>query len=472
MPFDSRRSYSAYLNNFTESYSPFAEKKKKKVIIVLGAPEKLISLSDCVYTGYSESKKLTKEIHDGLQNKISKMASHGLKVLGIAMRPVPDDTNQISEDKIEKLDFLGLVAFSDPVRQDVRESIAVAQGAGIRIIMITGDHVLTAKFVASQVGIINESDDESNRVIEGKNLPADLTDTIIDYDVFARISPNDKLRIIEAFKKQSESVAMIGDGINDVGALVASDLGVAVGSGTDVAKEASDMILLNDSFSIIVEAIKQGRIILDNMKKAIIFLLSSAFSEIILISGSILFNLPLALIPAQILWVNIIVDGLPAISLAFEKDESNIMKREPSPAKSILTNKMIKMIFSFSIITDLVLFSVFYLIFKTSENIEYVRTIIFISLGLTSLLYIFSVKSLDRPIWKIDVLSNKMLLFSVGLGIFLYFIAIYFKPLQGLLETVPLSPKDWLILFGIGLFNISVFEFVKWKYFRSSAIFK
>src|SRR3989344_4655997 len=302
LPFGAEYRYSASLNKFDDG---------RNVISVLGAPESVLELSD-----YSEKEKI--------YSRTRELAGQGLRVMAVGFKFMGSVQKMLSRSDVKNLTFLSLIVFSDPIRKEVKEAIEKSRSAGLRTIIITGDHLLTAEYVAKELGILVKE----GRGIEGKDLPANLNAAVDDYDVFARVTPEDKVRIIDALKEKGELVAMIGDGINDAPALLRSDIGVAVGSGTDVAKEASDLVLLNDSFAIIVEAIKQGRIILDNIRKVVVFVISGAFSEVILISGSIIMGLPLALLPAQILWVNLIEDGLPSVALAFEKGE-NVMARRP-----------------------------------------------------------------------------------------------------------------------------------------------
>src|SRR3989344_3712748 len=302
LPFNAVYKYSAALNKFGED---------KNVISVLGAPEVLLGLSN-----YEEKEKV--------HSKITELARQGLRILAIGFKFVDPSQRSLNRADLKGLNFLSLIVFSDPIREEVKEAMTRSRSAGLRTIVVTGDHLLTAEYVAKELGILTKE----GRAIEGKDLPANLSEAVVNYDVFARVTPEDKVRIVDALKEKGELVAVIGDGINDAPALLRSDIGVAVGSGTDVAKEASDLVLLNDSFAIIVEAIKQGRIILDNIRKVVVFVISGAFSEVILISGSIIMGLPLALLPAQILWVNLIEDGLPSVALAFEKGE-NVMARRP-----------------------------------------------------------------------------------------------------------------------------------------------
>jgi Ca2+-transporting ATPase len=435
--FKSEHRYSAVLNKFD---------KEKNIISVLGAPEVVLDMSN-----YIDKEKMF--------SKIKEFAKEGLRILAIGYKFTESSKLNIDRSDLTDINFLSLLVLADPIRKEVKNVVEKAKSAGLRIIIISGDHLLTAGYVAKELGILTQD----HRIIEGKNLPVELGEVVLNYDVFARVTPEDKLRIINALKEKGELVAMIGDGVNDAPALLKADIGVAVGSGTDIAKEASDLVLVNDSFSIIVEAIKQGRIILDNIKKVIVFVLSHGFSEMILISSSIIFGLPLALLPAQILWVNIIVDGLPSVALAFEKEE-DVMKRKPEKKENIFNLNMKKTIAIFTIITDLVLFGVYYFLYQKTNDFDYARTVTFVGLGMTSLFYVFSVKSLREPIWRINPFSNKILNLGVLIGVVLYLLAIYNEFFRNILSTKVLSLNDWYLIVILGLFNILIIELAKFLF--------
>ena len=274
------------------------------------------------------------------------------------------------------------------------------------------------------------------------------------------------MRIIEAWQRKGEVVAMTGDGINDAPALKKADIGVALGSGTEVAKETSDLILLNDSFSIIVAAVEEGRAIIDNIRKVITYLLSDSFTEIILIGISLLLGWPLPLLAAQILWVNLIEDGPLGLCLAFEPKAKDLMKQKPRGHDiPLLTREMKALIFVIGIITDLLLIGLFFWLFKFSGyEIPHIRSVIFAGLAIDSIFYIFGCKSLRRNIWQINPFSNRFLIFAWIFGVLILLVALYLPPFQTLLRTESLNLFDWQLILGLGFANLFLIEATKWYF--------
>jgi len=455
IPFNEEARYMATIN-----------KKGNGVVAYLkGAPEVIIDMADQIdFDG--KIIKMTADKNKKLKVQYEELTKKGLRVLAVGYKKFdnvkPDVLDEENGLDIARIIFVGFVGLKDPLRKDAKETIASCLAAGIRPIVITGDHRLTARAIMREVGI----DVQLENILEGREVDKlsdkELKKIIKKIDVYARVSPRHKLRIVDGWQDIGEVVAMTGDGVNDAPAIKSADIGIALGSGTDVARETSDIILLDDSFKTIVEIIKEGRVIFDNIRKVVLYLLSDSFSEMILITGSLLFGLPLPLIPAQILWINLITDGFPGVAMTIEPGERDIEKEKPRSKEEPLLNSEIKiLIFIISVITALILFSVYSYFLKTDIDLKYLRTLIFVLLGTDSLIYVFSCRSLRRPLWKINFFANKLLLLAVCFGFFMQAIAVYWKPLQNLLKTVPLTFKDWIIILIFGIINIVLIETVK-----------
>lgn len=426
----------------------------KNILYILGAPEKILEKSIL-----KEKEKLE------WIKKIENYAESGFRVVGSAMKEIENYSN--IKDKICNLNFLGLIILKDPIRKDVKQTIEICKNAGLKVVIVTGDHKLTAKKVAEEIGL-SFKDDE---ILEGKDLDKledeKLIDLVDKIKIYARVEPLHKLRIIDAFKKRGEIIAMTGDGVNDAPALKKADVGVVLGSGSDVAKEAGDLILLDDSFSTIILAIEEGRGVIDNIRKVITYLLSSTFTEIILVGTSVLANIHLPITPAQILWVNLIEDSLPSIALSFEEKEKDIMERKPKKEKSLFTQEMKILIFIVGILTDfLLLFLAVWSILQRYE-LNHLRTLVFSTLTISSISYAFPFKSLNKNIWHINILNNKFLIFAWILCLLLLLLGIYSPIFNKLLETTPLNIKDWFIVIIVSFINIFLIELAKFLYIKN-----
>ncbi|MBI2041872.1 MAG: HAD-IC family P-type ATPase [Candidatus Nealsonbacteria bacterium] len=445
IPFDPKNKFVAVL---------VETKEKKQLILVSGAPEKILSRS---LLKDGDASKLNRELE--------KLASDGLRVVAAAYKKISDHKTEIENlnNEISGLTFVGFIGLRDPLRPEAKEAIFLCRKAGMKPIIVTGDHLLTAKVIAGEL----EMKTGRENVIEGRELD-DISDEefykkIKDIEVYARVEPRHKLRIVEAWQKLGQVVAMTGDGINDAPALKKADIGVALGSGTDAAKEVSDLVLLTDSFNIIISAVEEGRVIIDNIRKVITYLLSDSFTETILIGAAVIFGWPLPVSAVQILWINLIEDGFPNIALAFEPKDKAILERKPEIRNVKLLNPEMKaIIFIIGLITDFMLLFIFWWLFRQNYDMQYIRTIIFATLGIDSLFYVFSCKSLRKNIWRINLFSNKLLIASVIFGFTALLAGIYIPVFQSLLDTVPLGRGEWLIVLGLGALNVALIELVKY----------
>ncbi len=437
---------------------------KSNLLYVSGAPEKLLALSKRI-KGKTKQRLLSKKELSRLNEQLNQMTSQGLRVIALAYKIV--QTDKLTKEEVVGLTFVGFIGLKDPLRKEAKEAFRLCQQAGMKPIIVTGDHVLTAKAVAQELGLAVGKEN----VMLGQDLDKlsdkELSGKLKEINVFARVEPSHKLRIIEAWQAKNKVVAMTGDGINDAPALKKADIGVAIGSGTDVAKDVSDLVLLNDNFSIIVAAVEEGRAILDNIRKIITYLLSDSFTEMILIGVALIAKLPLPIIAVQILWVNLIEDGLPNVALAFEPKEKDLMEQKPISHKApLLTREMKTIIFIIGFFTDLLLLGLFFWLYNKygGARMDYIRTMIFAGLTIDSLFYIFSCKSLRKNIWQINIFSNKYLLGAWVFSVFALVGGVYFPPLQTLLKTVAIGFNDWLILLGLGLANLIAIEAAKFYF--------
>lgn len=432
------------------------KEKGQMNLYICGAPERVFDRSDL---SVGQRRKLEEDLKE--------LTGQGLRVLATGFRTVRKNEKIVYEIKglaavCHDFVFTGFIALSDPVRSEVKEAVQVCREAGMRTIIVTGDHQLTAKAVGQELGFqVSEQN-----IMEGMDLDKfsdeEFAKVLDQIQIYARVEPKHKMRIIKAWQDRGEVVAMTGDGINDAPALKKADIGIALGSGTAVAKESSDLILLNDSFAIIVKAIEEGRVIIDNIRKVITYLLSDSLTEVILVSVSIFIGAPLPITAAQILWVNLIEDGLPDVALAFEPREKGIMKQKAQGHHvHLLTKEMKFIIVIIGLITDLMLLALFCWLWKDGLDIAYIRTMIFACLTVDSMFYAFACKSLRQNLWHINIFSNKLLSWSVVLGILMLAAAVYVPFLQTLLKTVPLGIYDWLVVFALGAAEVAAIEAAK-----------
>jgi len=443
IPFESEKMYMATLHEMKD--------ENHHLILIKGAPESVFNTC-----------QLTSEQIEKVKLDYCEMAAKGLRVLAFAQKKIKAVDKNLQEADLTEMEYLGLIALKDPLRPETKETIKECLKAGIRPIIVTGDHRLTAQAIGEEIGLIKDKN-----IIEAKDLDKlsdiELQKEVKRINIFARVEPKHKIRIINALKANKEAVAMTGDGINDAPAIKAADIGIALGSGSEVTKEAADIVLLDDNFKTIVEIVKEGRTIFDNIKKIITYLFCSSFTEVILIAGAIIFRWPLPLLAAQILWVNIISDTLPAMALAYEKGESEVLKEKPRSHDVPIFNKEIGfLVFFIGILTDLILLTLFWFLLKQNYyEIGHLRTIIFVGLGIASLFFVYSCKNLKKNLWHYNPFNNKFLNLSVLFGVAMLLIAVYSPFFQKILRTTPLNLIDWLILISLGLINVILIEFGK-----------
>ena len=443
--------------------------KNHNMLYIIGAPEEIIARS--IYLDVdSKKEKLGTAQANKLIEKLETLTQKGLRVLACAHKDYDFKIKyQNLTELIKELSLVGFIALKDPLRQDTRESIAITKKAGIRTVIITGDHKLTAKTIAEEIGL----ETEDKNILEGKDLEtisdAELKEKAKYISIYARVSPRHKLRIVDALQANEEVVAMLGDGVNDAPALKSADIGVAVGSGTDVAKEVADLVLLDDNFKTVIKAVEQGRVVFGNIRKVFVYLVSDDFSEIFLFLVSMAMGFPLPLLPAQILWINLIEDGFPGMALTAEQETKGVMEEKPRNPKEPILNKPLKLwMTAIFFITGLAAFLSFFFLWKLTGDLHKTRTIVFALMCIDSLIFAFSVRSFKRTIFRKDIFSNRYLVGGVAISLILLIGAVYFPPLQKLLATQFLSITEWLIIFGVSLVEIILIELFKKRIFRSN----
>lgn len=450
IPFDSNRKMMTTIHKIGNRYR----------VITKGAPDVLLErCQKQINGGFGQSSAIQKS---NIQKENEKMAQKALRVIAIAYKdldilPQKIDTNTIENNLI----FVGLIGMIDPPRNGVKEAIETCKKAGIKTVMITGDHIATAKAIAKELEMIEDND----KAITGQELDQmsqkELEKEIANYSVFARVTPEHKVRIVKAWQKTGAVVAMTGDGVNDSPALKKADIGIAMGkNGTDVAKNAADMILADDNFITIVEAVKQGRNIYDNIKKAIHFLIATNIGEIVTIFMGLVLGLKSPLLAIQLLWINLVTDSLPAIAIGLEPPEKQIMNRNPINSKKGifadgLWNKIIVEGIMIGMLT-LVAFSLGNKFFGLKVG----RTMAFLSMGLLELVHSFNIKS-EQSIFKVGILENKFLIGSFILGTLIQIAVVLIPPLAKIFELTSLNQTQWMITIFISLLPIPIMELQK-----------
>jgi Ca2+-transporting ATPase len=447
---------------------------------VKGAPDLLVDRCRA-WEGAGRVEPLTPEARARILDANDRMAGEALRVLGIAFRRLDAVPSAASPETLEaELTFLGLVGMIDPPRDEAREAIRSCREAGIRTVMITGDHRLTAAAVARELGLLAGDNgggdgipDSPLRVLEGRDLDrlseTDLAESVNGIAVYARVSPEHKMKIVAAWKSQEHVVAMTGDGVNDAPALKRADIGVAMGiTGTDVTKEACDMVLADDNFATIAAAVEEGRVIYDNIKKYLTFLLSANVAEIILLGMAGFIGWPLPLVALQILWVNLTTDGLPALALGVEPPEPDLMRRAPRKAgDAVFGRSVLTVLASLSLIIVAGTVPIFYVYWQT-EGIEKAQSMTFVTLILFELFFAHACRSLRFTVLELGPFGNRWLWLATMSSAVMMLAVIYIPAWAEAFHVVPLTWADWGVALPVSFAGFLLVETGKWVVGRRS----
>ena len=464
--------YKAHLSRSDEKivgeFSFSSERKRMSVIVqeedkliayIKGAPEVLLQRAK-FYEDYEGIKPLDERKRLAFERAYTEYAKQGLRALAIGYKILNSSTNLTPEEVEKDIVLLGVVGIIDPPREEVPEAIATAKSAGIEVVMITGDAPLTALAVAKEIGL------EATRAITSTQMSAlsdeQIKEAIEEGAIFARVTPADKLRIVTILQNQNLVVAMTGDGVNDAPALKKADIGIAMGQrGTDVAKGAADLILLDDNFATIIKAVKEGRRQYDNIKKFVTYLLSSNTGEVLLILLNIVTGGPLVLLPVQILWMNLVTDGMTAVALGVEPAEKDVMQRPPRAINAPFLERrnilMILFLGSYIAIGGLWIFHHY----LATHDVALAQTVAFTTVVILEKMNVFNFRSLRWPMYKVGFFTNPWLLLAWSVTVGLQIAAVYFPPLQKMLHTVPLGLEEWGLIFAIAIPIFLIMELYK-----------
>ena len=456
IPFDSTRkrmvTVHAIKNPQQDDKTVLGDKNGREwyAVAVKGAPDVVLNLCNQYENNQNEIIPLTDEIKTKILSANDAMTGDALRVLGFAYRLIPVFPAEVENDALEKeLIFSGLMGMIDPAREEVKPALLQARGAGIRTIMITGDYPKTARAIAEDIELLQAG----HQVLSGAQLnemdDAMLAEQVKLTDVFARVSPEHKMRIVDALRKNGEVVAMTGDGVNDAPAIKLADIGVAMGiTGTDVAKETADMVLTDDNYASIVAAIGQGRIIYSNIRKFVYYLISCNLAEILIIFISMLITGRSPLTAIQLLWLNLVTDGAPALALAAEKGDPDIMQQPPRPTKEPIINRYMTMGISVQTIaiTVTTLAAYFIGLYANPLHYEYAETMAFVTLSASELLRAFTSRSEYYPILKIGLFKNTWMNWAVVVSLALIIAVIYVPFFNPIFNTLPLTWEQWAVI--------------------------
>jgi Ca2+-transporting ATPase len=475
VPFDSTRKRMITIHNIQgakpEDISPIYDNRSKGyAIVVKGAPDVVLNLCTRYTTQDDQAAKLDDTTRQRILAANDDLTSGALRVLGLAYRMTPILPSELNPDELEKeLVFVGMVGMIDPAREEVKPALEKARGAGIRTIMITGDYPNTAKAIAESIHLLGKD----HQVLTGTQLN-DMSDEqlkveVMRTDVFARVSPEHKMRIVDALRANHEIVAMTGDGVNDAPAIKRADIGISMGiTGTDVAKETADMVLTDDNYASIVSAIEQGRIIYSNIRKFVYYLLSCNLAEIAVIFIATLISGRSPLEAIQLLWLNLVTDGAPALALAAEKGDPDIMKQAPRPPLEPIINRFMRIgIVAQTVAITGVTLAAFYIGTNSSDHFAFAETMAFATLSISELFRAYTARSEYFPLIKIGIFKNKWMNLAVLSSLLMILAAIYVPFLNPIFRTEPLGWRQWAEIIPLLLIPSLVAELTKWIFARN-----
>jgi P-type Ca2+ transporter type 2C len=440
-------------HKFMAVASVSSHQKEETFLSVKGAPEVILEMC-----AKDQSEK------NLIMEQVDKWAAEGLKVLAVAFKKIPSgQVRKIKNEDLQELNWGGIIGFWDPPRKDVKEALLAAKNGGLKIKVITGDYSKTAEKIMNHLGIkVNP-----NEILEGIELAGlsseDLKKRVQKTLLFARVTPQQKLRIVGALQELGEIVAMTGDGVNDAPALKKSNIGIVVAGASEVAKEAADLVLLDDNFKTIISAIEGGRLVFENIKKIILFILSNSFAEVIAILGALILGWPFPLTIIQILWLHLLCDGPEDFILGFEPKEKETMLDGPKKMQEPLLDRLgIFIILTVSTLSGVISLAFFGYFGLIQKNLALGQTMAFMSLAFSSVIYIFSCRTLRKPFWRYENFwANKGLFAVVGFSLFLAIIITYFPPTQKLLNLVPLKLSQWGLLLAKAFLLVLIIELAK-----------
>ena len=452
IPFDSDRKLMTTVNTYDKVFNVFTK----------GAIDSILKISNKILIN-GEIKDFTKEEKEKVLMASNLMSDDALRVLALGYKVI--DTEHVAIDDLEKdLIFVGLMGMIDPPREEVKGSIQVSKNAGIRTIMITGDHKNTAVAIAKELGIANDISEAMSGSEIDTYSDEEFTKIVNNYRVFARVSPEHKVKIVKAFKSHGNIVSMTGDGVNDAPSLKAADIGVAMGiTGTDVAKGAADMVLTDDNFTTIVSAVEEGRNIFNNIKKSILFLLSCNLGEVVALFVAILLNWAAPLLPIHILWVNLITDSFPALSLGVDPGDKGVMDLPPrNPKESLFAGRMGKLLILNGILIGITTLFAFVLgEYLYPDSLRHAQTMAFVVLSVSQLFYSLAMRNETKSLFQVGVFKNKWLIGSILLGILLQLTIITIPFTATIFKVYSLKLKDWGIVILISLIPFVINEIIK-----------